>query len=84
MNGAKSLDEPAVKLADRLLTKRRKAVLELGRDFKKLSPQERHRLRIALKKLRYTADFLCSLYQKRDEAYFHALAQNAEQLGSHE
>jgi triphosphatase len=32
-----SLDEPAVKLAGRLLTKRRKAVRKLGRHFKKLS-----------------------------------------------
>jgi CHAD domain-containing protein len=78
----KSLDEPAVKLAGRLLTKRHKAVLKLGRDFKKLSPQERHRLRIALKKLRYTADFFCSLYQKkREETYFHALAQMQNSLG---
>lgn len=78
----KSLDEPAVELAGRLLTKRHKTVLQLGRDFSKLSPQERHRLRIALKKLRYTADFFCSLYQKkRDEAYFHALAQMQNSLG---
>ncbi len=78
----KPLDGPAVKLAGWLLTKRHKAVLKLGRDFKKLSPQERHRLRIALKKLRYTADFFCSLYQKKhEETYFHALAQMQNSLG---
>ena len=78
----KSLDEPAVKLAGRLLTKRHKAVLKLGRDFKKLSAQERHQLRIALKKLRYTAEFFRSLYQKkREKAYFHALAQLQNSLG---
>ena len=78
----KPLDGPAVKLAGRLLTKRHKAVLKLGRDFKKLSAQERHQLRIALKKLRYTAEFFCSLYQKkREEVYFHALAQMQNSLG---
>jgi triphosphatase len=78
----KSLDESAVKLSGRLLAKRHKAVLKLGRDFKKLSPQERHQLRIALKKLRYTAEFFRSLYQKkREKAYFHALAQLQNSLG---
>jgi triphosphatase len=78
----KSLDEPAAKLAGRLLTKRHKAVVKLGRDFKKLSPPERHQLRIALKKLRYTAEFFRSLYQKkRERAYFHALAQLQNSLG---
>jgi CHAD domain-containing protein len=78
----KSLDEPAAKLAGRLLTKRHKAVLKLGRDFKKLSPPERHELRIALKKLRYTAEFFRSLYQKkREKAYFHVLAQLQNSLG---
>jgi triphosphatase len=82
-NGTRKwLDEPAVKLADRLLTRRHKAVLKLGRDFRKLSPQERHQLRIALKKLRYTAEFFRSLYQtKREKAYFHALAQLQNSLG---
>ncbi len=78
----KSFDEPAVKFAGRLLTKRHKAVLKLGRDFKKLSAQERHQLRIALKKLRYTAEFFRSLYQKkREKAYFRALAQLQNSLG---
>lgn len=78
----KSFDELAAKLAGRLLTKRHKAVLKLGRDFKKLSAQERHQLRIALKKLRYTAEFFRSLYpKKREKTYFHALAQLQNSLG---
>jgi triphosphatase len=76
----KSLDTG--KLAGRLLAKRYKAVLKLGRDFEKLSPQERHQLRIALKKLRYTAEFFRSLYQKkREKVYFHVLAQLQNSLG---
>jgi triphosphatase len=78
----KSLGESAVKLARRLLTKRHKAVLKLGRDFKKLSHQKRHQLRIALKKLRYTAEFFRSLYKKKlEKAYFHTLAQLQNSLG---
>ena len=65
----KSLDGSAAKLAARLLAKRHKAVLKLGRDFEQLSPQERHRLRIALKKLRYTAEFFRSLYQNKREQF---------------
>jgi CHAD domain-containing protein len=57
-------------------------VLKLGRHFRKLSPRERHRLRIALKKLRYTAEFFRSLYRKKlKKAYFHALAQLQNSLG---
>jgi CHAD domain-containing protein len=74
--------EPTRKLATRLLAKRRKAVLKLGRDFNKLSAEERHQVRINLKKLRYTAEFFRSLYRKkREEAYFHALAQLQNRLG---
>lgn len=78
----KNLDESAETLAGRLLTKRHTAVLKLGRDFNKFSPEERHQLRIALKKLRYTAEFFRSLYRKkRERAYFHALAQLQDSLG---
>lgn len=57
-------------------------MLKLGRDFEKLSAQDRHQLRIALKKLRYTAEFFRSLYQrKREKAYFYALAQLQNSLG---
>src|SRR6202035_5544358 len=59
-----------------------KALLKLGRDFKRLSAQERHQLRIALKKLRYTAEFFRALYQKkREEAYSHALTPLQESPG---
>ena len=44
--------------------------LRLGRGFAELTPAERHRLRIALKKLRYTAEFFQGLYgKKRTRAY---------------
>ena len=80
--GQKSLDEPARKLGTRLLAKRHKTTLKLGHDFNSLSVEERHQLRLALKKLRYTADFFRSLYRKkREKAYFHALAKLQNSLG---
>jgi triphosphatase len=81
-NWRKSLEEPARELVPRVLAKRHKAALNLGRDFEKLSAKERHELRIALKKLRYTADFFRSFYRKkREKRYFHALAQLQNSLG---
>jgi triphosphatase len=80
--GRKLLGQPARKLATRLLAKRHTTALKLGRDFESLSVEERHRLRLALKKLRYTADFFRSLYRKKlEKAYFHALAQLQTSLG---
>jgi len=78
----KSLDEPIRKLARRVLRKRHDAALKLGRDFSSLSAEQHHQLRIALKKLRYTADFFRSLYPKKPaKPYFRALAQMQNCLG---
>ena len=54
--------DPIGDIAGPLLDKRLKRVRKLGRHFDELTPNERHRLRIALKKLRYAIDFLHSLY----------------------
>ena len=76
------LDEPVEKVADQLLTKRHRAALKLGHHFRKLSAQERHHLRITLKKLRYTAEFLRSLYQEKcEKTYLRALTQLLNSLG---
>jgi triphosphatase len=78
----KSLNRPVQKLARQLLEKRHKRALKIGRSFEKLSVQERHRLRIALKKLRYTAEFCRSLFRKKHEKeYLHALAEVQNGLG---
>jgi len=76
------LDEPIRRLARRVLRKRHDAALKLGRDFRRLSAEQRHQLRIALKKLRYTADFFGSLFPKKHaKPYFRALAQMQNCLG---
>ena len=76
------LDEPIQELARRVLRKRHDAALKLGRGFSGLSAEQRHQLRIALKKLRYTADFFRSLYSKKQaKPYFRALAEMQDCLG---
>jgi CHAD domain-containing protein len=78
----KLLNKPARKLARKLLKKRHRRALKVGRGFARLSAQERHRLRIALKKLRYTAEFFRSLFRKKHESeYLHALAELQDILG---
>ncbi len=53
---------PLGELADRLLEKRFRTARKLGRGFNDLAPEGRHRLRIALKKMRYAADSFERIY----------------------
>jgi triphosphatase len=78
----KRLERPVLGFARRVLNKRHRAIVNRGRDFTSLTGQERHQLRIALKKLRYTAEFFRSLYPKNvAEPYFGALAEMQDCLG---
>jgi inorganic triphosphatase YgiF len=80
--GAAWLDRPAKGFADRLLAKRHRTALKRGRDFSSLAPAERHRLRIALKKLRYATEFFHSLYPKKSaQSYLAALKALQDTLG---
>jgi CHAD domain-containing protein len=56
------LRRPIGEIAARILDRRRRVVRRRSRDFARQSPEQRHRLRIALKKLRYAADVLACLY----------------------
>jgi CHAD domain-containing protein len=60
-------------------------VLKRGRRFKLLAAQERHRLRLSVKKLRYAADFLLPLCGQRKSArrFYDRLADLQEELGSY-
>ncbi|HEX9465536.1 MAG TPA: CHAD domain-containing protein [Alphaproteobacteria bacterium] len=57
---------PIVDVAPKLIERCQRTARKRSRRFAELTPPERHRLRIALKKLRYVADFLGSLYEARD------------------
>lgn len=65
-----ALTAPLGEAAVRLLDRRRRDVKERGRGFRHLSPRQRHKLRIAVKNLRYTLELLAGLYAKEDLAAF--------------
>lgn len=67
---------PVMEMAGSLLGKRHRTARKRGRGFARLAPAPRHELRIALKKLRYAADFFRSLYEGK------ALRRFLEELSS--
>ncbi len=76
------LDQPLITLANKLLTKRHRKTLKLGRHFDKLSVEKRHEVRIAVKKLRYTTEFFRALYPaKAEKPYLKAMRGLQESLG---
>ncbi|WP_448204043.1 CYTH and CHAD domain-containing protein [Azospirillum sp. sgz302134] len=76
------LFEPVEDLADHLLSRRAKKARRAGQGFADLSVTERHELRIALKKLRYAAEFFRSLYEdKPARRYIQQLAAFQDALG---
>lgn len=76
------LDRPLVELADRLLAKRHRKVMKLGRGFASLPAERRHEVRIAVKKLRYATEFFRALYPKRrSKDYIAALERLQDALG---
>jgi triphosphatase len=56
------LAEPAADFAGRVLARTHRQALKRGRGFGSLDPEARHELRLALKKLRYTAEFFLPLH----------------------
>ena len=64
-----------------ILEKRWLTLRKRCRRFAQLSPEERHRARIAAKKLRYAADALVPLYGKRGSRFIAALADLQNALG---
>jgi triphosphatase len=56
---------PLKKAAPRLMQAHLKRVRKRGRSLKEMVPRECHRLRIALKKLRYAAELVTPLYGKK-------------------
>jgi CHAD domain-containing protein len=74
--------QPIEAFAATILAKRQRQVLKKGRHFARLTPEERHELRIACKKLRYGTEFLGSLYpRKRVERFRKTTAGMQDILG---
>jgi CHAD domain-containing protein len=63
------------------LTKLRKRVLKRAKGLAKLTPEERHQARIAIKKARYASEFFESLFTDDAEDFSAALAELQDGLG---
>ena len=81
--GLAQLAEPAINFARNILSTQHAKVLKRGRRFKSLSTEDRHRVRLAAKKLRYVADFLLPLCGQRKSArrFSRKLADLQQELG---
>jgi triphosphatase len=76
------LTAPVGAIASDVLDRRRRKVRKRSRHFARLTPKERHRLRIAVKKLRYTAELLRSLYpEPATRSYVKVLKPVQDELG---
>jgi triphosphatase len=83
--GLRQLAEPIINFASHVLSNQYAKVLKRGRHFKSLRAEERHRLRLAVKKLRYHADFLLPLFGQRKcvKRFSARLADLQEDLGGY-
>ncbi|MCP3445361.1 CYTH and CHAD domain-containing protein [Bradyrhizobium sp. CCGUVB14] len=81
--GLAQLAEPAINFARNILAAQHAKVLKRGRRFKSLPTEQRHRVRLAAKKLRYVADFLLPLCEHRKSArrFSRRLADLQQELG---
>ena len=80
--GAVWFDRPIVEFADQVLSKRHRKGRKLGKGFARLSVDQRHGVRIALKKLRYACEFFEDLYPKKDtRPYLVSLKRMQDTLG---
>jgi len=76
------LDQPISAFAEKLLSKRHRKARKLGRGFAHLAAEQRHEVRIALKKLRYACEFFEGLFPaKESKPYLASLKKMQDTLG---
>ena len=81
-DGGDRLALPIGEIAPILLDRRRRTARRRSRGFAEQSPQQRHKLRIALKKLRYTTELLAGLYDADESQRFtRTLKRLQDELG---
>lgn len=79
---AAELDMPVSVFAAQMLDRRYRQACRCGRQFKTLTAEQRHALRIATKKLRYAAEFFSAIYpRKLARRYIQALSHLQDELG---
>ncbi|UCV29296.1 CYTH and CHAD domain-containing protein [Ferribacterium limneticum] len=77
-----TLDTPLKDFARQQIASRARKARKLATRHADLSPAERHKMRIAFKKLRYTLEFFAPLLpQRRLKLYLSVLSQLQEELG---
>jgi inorganic triphosphatase YgiF len=75
-------NRPAVELARETLIDRHRKTQKRARRLGKLDVEQRHRLRIAMKKLRYAAEFFASLFPAKEvSAYLKQLSKTQDVFG---
>jgi inorganic triphosphatase YgiF len=80
--GSDELHQPIAAVGPALLERSRRKARRCAKHFARQSPKERHRLRIALKQLRYTAELLSSLYDAtKARQFIHRLKRLQDDLG---
>lgn len=80
--GAPALRQSIERIAREVLDRRRRVARRRSRGFVKQSAVQRHRLRIALKKLRYAAELLAALYDSGEvEGFIRRLKRLQDDLG---
>ncbi len=73
---------PVRAIAPLVLDQRRRTAKKRSRGFADQSPEARHKLRIALKKLRYTAELFAGLYDAdATKQFIHAMKRLQDKLG---
>lgn len=86
--GTPERDQRAADFAASVLERLRRRIKRRGHRLDRLEPEERHRVRIEAKKLRYGAEFFAGLYgyrskdRKRHKAFVAALADLQDRLGA--
>ncbi len=79
---AAAMGTPAVDLARQLLDQGYEETLDLAGNFAALTAEERHSVRIRIKKLRYATEFFGALFPRRQVApYLAAMKTLQDQLG---
>jgi inorganic triphosphatase YgiF len=81
--GLVSARGPVQAFARDVLERRYRRVVKRGQGFEQLAPQERHKLRIAMKKLRYAGEFFSALFPgKPARAFLKSAAELQDLLGA--
>jgi inorganic triphosphatase YgiF len=75
--------QPVSSFATTILAKRHRQALKRGRHFANLDPEQRHQLRIALKKLRYGTEFFSSLFEAKSVSRLRKAAARMQDILGH-